>query len=347
MTMSRFEFLETLRKALDGLPQEVIDKTVADYEKRIHDASAAGQPEDDILASLGDPQAAADAVRAGLAPKPPVVITQPAPRMAPPPASNGPTRAARGVFSLIGLMVFNVFLILPALAYAGLLVAAFAVSLACYGGGIVLTGASLSGVTELSLNEPFHHVHVGRPVHLASNDDHTLVKIGPAGIHVETGDGVLHVEPSSGAGGAASGSASVPAAAANAASASASASTSSDSTKPDHDTSIDIGPNGIVIKDGDKTSTLGKGENENVDIDVPGLHVHGNNVNVDDDEYDDSSISLGEDLISESRPVQVSVGIALIVGGIIGFLLSLVILRYTVLGIGKLAQMEFGVLRGV
>ena len=50
--MTRFEYIAALRSALEGLPPEVIERTVAEYEKRIFDASAAGQAEDEIIAVM-------------------------------------------------------------------------------------------------------------------------------------------------------------------------------------------------------------------------------------------------------------------------------------------------------
>lgn len=326
--MTRFEYIEALRKALEGLPPDVIARTVADYEKRIYDASAAGQSEDEILAGLEDPQQVADSLRAPPAPKLPAVATAPQPN----PnhsraAAQGPASALRMAVSFVGLMVFNLFLIVPAIAYAGLLIAAFAVSLACYVGGIAMTGASVAGVNQFSLDEPFDHMNFHKPdvvTDLRSRDGRTMVKIGENGIHVEAGDKRIHVEPRT--------TGDAPMAAANAGSASASASTPS-STPADGNTTVDIGPKGIVVKDGNDES--------DVDIDIPGLHIHDNDMDIDK-----GSFTLGTDFISESRPVQVSVGIGIILAGIIGFLLCLAVARYTMLGIARLAQLEFSVLRG-
>ncbi|HEX8954971.1 MAG TPA: DUF1700 domain-containing protein [Burkholderiaceae bacterium] len=326
--MTRFEYIAALRSALEGLPPEVVDRTVAEYEKRIYDASAAGQNEDEIIAGLGDPQQVADDLRAQYAPKAPdVVVAPPQAHVVPP--SQRPAGVIRMFFSFVGLMVFNLFLVIPAIAYAGLLIGAFAMSLACYLGGIAVTGASVAGVNQLSLAEPFHHVYVDKPgaiEDMRHHDGRTVVNIGESGVHVETGDKRIHVLPAS-AVTAETGSASTPA------------------TAPvqdgDHNTSVDIGPKGIVVKDegakGDKAVT----DDEDVDVDMPGLHIHNH-----DADADRNTVTLGTDFISASQPVQVGVGIGIILAGIVGFLLCLTIARYTWLGVVKLAQMEFGVLRG-
>ncbi len=326
--MTRFEYIEALRKALEGLPPEVVARTVAEYEQRIHDASAAGQSEDEILAGLEDPQQVADKLHAELAPKPPAVT-----------AAQGPASVFRMAASFVGLMVFNLFLIIPAIAYAGLLIAAFAVSLACYVGGIAMTGASVAGVNQFSLDEPFDHMSFHKPdaiADLRSHDGRTVVDIGEKGLHVEAGDKLIHIGPQPHVGNAET------QAVAQADTASASASVSSSSMPGDATgTTIDIGPQSIIVKDGvPKDARTGHDEGD-VDVDIPGLHIHDN-----DADFDKGSFTLGTDFFSESRPVQIGIGIAITMAGIISFLLCLVIARYTLLGIARLAQLEFGLLRG-
>jgi uncharacterized membrane protein len=328
--MTRFEYLTALRSALEGLPPEVIERTLAACEQRIHEASAAGRSEDEILASLEDPQKVADDLRAEHAPKVPAVISAAPSQNAP--ALRGPVSALRMFFSLIGLSVFNLFLIGPAIAYASLLIAAFAVSLACYAAGIAITGASLSGVNQVALAGPFHHVYFDKPEQIADlrhHDGRTTVNIGETGIHVETGDKLIHVVPST----VAATQAGAPSAGASAASAAAS------TPATDHNTVVDISPNGVIVKDGGDRDV--KASDDDVDVDLPGLHIHNSDVDVDH-----GAVSLGTDFISESQSVQVGVGIGIIFTGVIGFLLCLTILRYTWMGVLKLAQLEFGVLRG-
>ncbi|HEX7640799.1 MAG TPA: DUF1700 domain-containing protein [Burkholderiaceae bacterium] len=327
--MTRFEYIAALRSALEGLPPEVVERTVAEYEKRIHEASAAGRNEDEIIAGLGDPQQVAEDLRAQHAPKTPAAVAPP-PQAHTVPPSQRPGSAVRMFFSFVGLMVFNLFLVIPAIAYAGLLIAAFAVSFACYLGGIAVTGASVAGVNQLSLDEPFHHVYLDKPGaidDMRHHDGRTVVNIGERGVHVETGDKRIHVVPAS-AVTTETGSASTPAAA--------------PAPESDHNTSVDIGPKGIVVKDeGSKDDEAETNDDEDMDVDMPGLHIHNRDVDAGH-----NTVMLGTDFISSSQPVQVGVGIGIIFAGIIGFLLCLTIARYTWLGVVRLAQMEFSVLRG-
>lgn len=327
--MTRFEYIAALRSALEGLPPDVIERTVAACEQRIHDASAAGQSEDDILASLEDPQKVAADLHAAHAPKLPAVVTAPQAHTTTP--ARGPASALRMFFSLIGLMVFNLFLIGPAIAYAGLLIAAFAISLTCYLGGVAVTGASLTGINQVSLAGPLKHVSFDEPDEVADmhhHDGRTRVNIGEAGVHVETGSTRVHVVPASLAVTQAS---TVPASATDAAS----------KTGTGDDTVVDIGPKGVVVKDDGGRDVFVDDDDDNTDVDMPGLHFHRRDAG-----FDHNIVSLGTDFISESQPVQVGVGIGIIFAGIISFLLCLAILRYTLLGVVKLAQLELGVLRG-
>jgi uncharacterized membrane protein len=365
--MTRFEFLEALKQALTGLPPDLIAKTVAEYERRIFEASAAGQSEDEIMAGLGEPQKIADDLRASLAPKVPVVVPSPAQSSVPAatPAPKGPLNVFRVFFSFIGLMLFNLFLVIPVTVYAALLFAAFITSLAFFGGGIVLTAGGISGVNQIVLDEPFRHIRIVRPhaeigahASVTTSDEHTVVNIGENGVHVET-NGDAHPAAAASASKdtasakAVAGSAAV-AASASSAKAAASASTPADSAKTTHEhTVVDIGPQGVTVvskdaegnehgkrflRDGDGD---GDGDDDNVNIDMPGLHIHDGDLDADD-----SVISLGGDFISASRPVQIGVGIGITLAGIIGFLLCLVVSRYTLLGLYRLAQMELAVLRG-
>ncbi|HEY8025075.1 MAG TPA: DUF1700 domain-containing protein [Burkholderiaceae bacterium] len=360
--MTRFEFIEGLKQALTGLPPEVITRTVAEYERRIFEASAAGQSEEEILAGLGNPQQIADNLRAEMAPKVPAVV-MPAPV---PPAAKGPVNFGRAFFSFIGLMLFNLFLVVPVTVYAALLFAAYVMSLGFFGGGIALTAGAVSGVNQIVLNEPFHHVRVQRSPGENGNGDHTVVKIGENGVHVETNADARLVSASSkikdamsekaasATAGATSAASATSAAGASASSAASSAAKPAATEQKEH-TVVDIGPNGVTIdsKDG-AHSGEGSGKlflhdhdgddedaDDNVNIDMPGLHLHNG-----DFDSDESVLSLGTDFISASRPVQVGAGIGIILAGIIGFLLCLVVTRYSLLGLYRLAQMEFAVLRG-
>ena len=62
--MNKMEFLNLLRKGLDGLPIEDINDIIRDQEEYINDAMAAGKSEQVGVDSLGDPKVLAATLRA-------------------------------------------------------------------------------------------------------------------------------------------------------------------------------------------------------------------------------------------------------------------------------------------
>jgi len=278
--MTRFEFIDALREALTGLPPETIAATVAEYERRIRVASDAGQSEDDIMASLGDPQNIAAECRSARPATTTITVKRDEP----------PASFARTFFSFAGLTVFNLFLAIPAIAYCSLLFASFVLALACYGGGIAMTGASLAGVEGISFDRPDY------PRFQIQRD-----------------------------------AAGVPAAA-NGATPNPSAAANGSIQIADGTSKVEIGPRGVDVCDGSSRVRIG------TDGDLPGLHI--GNPGQDRDFYFD----IGD--VGQVRPMLVSIGIGLILAGIVAFLLCLVLARFTLVGIVRLAQMELSILKG-
>jgi uncharacterized membrane protein len=62
--MTKFEFLDTLRRRLAGLPPAEIDELVGDYATHFDEGMAAGRSEAEIAAALGDPMRLARELRA-------------------------------------------------------------------------------------------------------------------------------------------------------------------------------------------------------------------------------------------------------------------------------------------
>jgi uncharacterized membrane protein len=299
--MTRFEYIDALKQALAGLPPEVIAATVADYEQRIAAASAAGQSEEQILASLDNPQKVAAERRAARQVQ---AFKQ----------EKTPVNFVRMFFSFIGLMVFNFMLIVPAIVYSALLFASFAIAIASYSGGIMMTATSLAGVNEISLDPHFYAAAHERVREKANRDDsHVIIDIGKQGNAAKN-------QTASQASNQAS------AASASSASAPVIASVGGNSSESDD----------FIIAD--ENDHLGIFEDEHgVNIDMPGLHMHspGHSHN----------LFFATDDFSASRPVQVSIGVGLIIGGILMFLLCLVVSKFTWIGIVRLVQMEFSVLK--
>ncbi|HYD82027.1 MAG TPA: DUF1700 domain-containing protein [Paucimonas sp.] len=168
--MTKFEFLNTLKTALHGLPADKVERTVAEYERRFEQGSAAGRSEEDIARELGDPWDIAAQVRLPTRER----------------AANGAAKAGRVFISGVGLAVFNLFMIIPTFLYGILLMVLYIVALVSYFGGIFLTASSLSGVEEVAFRMPFEQVVIDAPnTRHAENFDRLRIRIGEDGIQIQ------------------------------------------------------------------------------------------------------------------------------------------------------------------
>jgi uncharacterized membrane protein len=167
---SKLDYLDALKRALMGLPPDVQAKTLAWYEQRFVDGAAVGRSEQDVAKELGDPRDVALTLRtnahfAQLSHKP------------------APTNSvARTVVSGFGLLVFNLFMLIPAAVFASLLMALYVSAFGVYVSGIAVTASGLAGSNELVLSAPLSRLEI-------TNDDspsetQTRVSIGEHGIQV-------------------------------------------------------------------------------------------------------------------------------------------------------------------
>jgi uncharacterized membrane protein len=369
--MNRFEYLDALRDALFGLPEAAVASIVADYERRFAERSLAGQSEEEIMASLGDPKQIAAEKRATL-------------QLNAFKEKKSVGNLVRLFFSLIGLFIFNLFMLVPSIIYLTLLLVAFVVSLVVYGAGIVVTAASLAGVSGLPMDDPFDHARIEH--HASALDKYkgggpTSIDIGNKGILIQSQPQVAaagtNTSASTNAAASAAASANAGdknalhpnnkvAASAVAAKGAASAKDSASGAKNtasagkdvalvtgdviskqndtewndnrDHDVDIEIGNNGVHIGNADIDDAGVRVGNLHIDDSgVRFIHAHGEDV--------PRFITFGNDFLSESRPAQVGIGISMVFSGIILFLLCLVVAKLTWIGICRLAQMEFSVLK--
>lgn len=177
--MNKTEYMNTLRQELNGLPSEVVEDTMWAYEGRFVDGMVAGRDEMDIAASLPAPRIVAAQKRASL-------------RYQDLKEKVTPTNFASLLVALLGVMMLNFFMIIPAIVGSMLLFAAYLSSLAIYVVGIVITATVLAGVPQINLNIPTHHI---RHVDQQFDDDmdqefsvhhgNVRVDITPSGITVD------------------------------------------------------------------------------------------------------------------------------------------------------------------
>ena len=175
--MGKLEYLDALKRAMHGLPPEIQAKTLAWYEQRFVDGVAAGRSEASIAEELDDPRKVAVTLRAST-------------HMAAFKETRSPANGLRMLVAGVGLLVFNLFMAIPAAVFASLLVAAYGTAFGIYVSGIAITASGLAGANELVLNNPLHRIEImedgGRRETVENS--RTRVSIGQQGIHVYEDD---------------------------------------------------------------------------------------------------------------------------------------------------------------
>ncbi|MCD2516635.1 DUF1700 domain-containing protein [Massilia sp. G4R7] len=263
--MGKLEYLDALKRAMHGLPPATQAKTLAWYEQRFVDGIEAGRSEDSIAEELGDPRKVAVTLRTSA-------------HMDAFAAKKNPANAARLIVSSAGLLVFNLFMAIPAAVYAALLVTVYACALGFYVSGIAITASGLAGANELVLNNPLHHIERmddGSERRTTTNS-RTRVAIGEQGIHIYEDDPAPDQELGGEAG--------------------------------------DMGTSELAIRRAEQVA--------------------------------DTGIQITTDLDRESRTTQTVFGLSMVCGGILLFLLSLVVTKYTFIGLKRYLGMNLSLLKG-
>ena len=167
--MGKLEYLDALKRAMAGLPPELQAKTLAYYEQCFVDAASLGRLETAVSEELGDPKKIAMTLRANAH----LQALQNKPH---------PVSLVRMAVSAVGLAIFNLFMVVPALVYGALLASLVAVAMSFYVGGIAITASGLAGANELLLQGPFQQIVTdegGEPAEVQ-----TRININETGIHV-------------------------------------------------------------------------------------------------------------------------------------------------------------------
>ena len=165
--MGKLDYLDALKRAMLGLAPELQARTLAWYEQRFVDGMAAGRPEADIARELDDPKKVALTLRANT-------------HMAAFAEQKNPANLVRVLVSSLGLLIFNLFMLIPAAVFGALLASLYVGAFALYLGGIAVTASGLAGANELVLDGPLRHVVDGS----AAAGARTRVSIDETGIEV-------------------------------------------------------------------------------------------------------------------------------------------------------------------
>lgn len=171
--MHQQDYLDTLRRALAGLPPDLVAKTMSYYEQSFNEGLAAGRSAQEIAHDLGDPKKIALTLRASTQRR---AFEQ----------KKTPVNLLRLLVSLAGLAIFNLFMVIPAAVYAALLATLYAVGLSFYLAGIAITASGLSGANELLLDGPLRYMLVHDDDGGAGDDQRqTRITIGDTGIEID------------------------------------------------------------------------------------------------------------------------------------------------------------------
>lgn len=168
--MGKLDYLDALRRAMAGISADTQAKTLAYYEQRFVDGVAAGRTEAEVAAELDDPKKIAMTLRASV-------------HMHSFEQKKNPANLMRLLVSVVGLAIFNLFMVVPALVYASLLAILYAVGLAFYVAGIAITASGLAGANELVLDGPFRDMILSHASEEERDKLQAIVTIGEDGVH--------------------------------------------------------------------------------------------------------------------------------------------------------------------
>jgi uncharacterized membrane protein len=265
--MGKLEYLDALKRAMLGLPPDIQAKTLAYYEQRFVDAEVAGRAEQDLARELDDPAKIAMTLRANA-------------HLGAFAEKKNPANLVRLLVSAVGLAIFNLFMLVPAIVCSALLFTLYACGLAFYLAGIATTASGLAGTNELVLDWPARMVTIDPD---SRGERQTHILIGDSSILVRQ-----ERPPAS-------------------------------SSRP---------------ADGDDADDADEGRHDD------------SRVRRGAEAVADSTLRISTDMDAESRTTQTLVGLGLVLGGIVLFLVSLVITRYSLIGLKRYFQMNRSLLKG-
>lgn len=257
--MGKLEYLDALKRAMLGLPPELQAKTLAWYEQRFVDGMGAGRAEADIAQELDDPKKVALTLRANT-------------HMDAFREQKNPANLVRVLVSSLGLLIFNLFMLIPAAVFGSLLAALYVGAFALYVSGIAITASGLAGANELVLDGPLRHVIDG----VAREHVRTRVSIDETGIEVSEDK--------------------------------------APEATPEGEDEAGSGSGSRVVRGAERVAGSG--------------------------------LRISTDMDDESRATQTVLGLAAVLGGIVLFLVSIVVTRYAALGIKRYLQLNMSLLRG-
>lgn len=317
--MGKERFLEALKRHMAGINPDIQARTLAYYEQRFIDGLAAGRSEDEIATDLDDPKKIAMTLRAS---SHRAAFAQ----------NKTPVNAVRMLFSMIGLLIFNTFMVVPAIVYASMLAAMYVCALAFYLSGVVITASGLSGVHDIVIDGPLHHS--------ARGDDGTRTKIsiGKDGIHIspeKVGDDPVEASR-----------AAIEASREALERSREEMQRSKEEGKQALREALKIAAEASRQAARDIREGIEDGIEEGMDEAGESTPNRSERVLRRAEAMADHGISFSSDLDGTSRTTTTVVGLGLVVGGILLFLLCLVVSKYTLIGLRRYIDMNIALLMG-
>jgi len=336
--MGKLEYLDALKRAMAGLAPAVQAKTLAYYEQRFVDGVAAGRSEQDVAAELDAPTKIAMTLRASS-------------HLSAFEQKKNPATFVRMVVSGLGLAIFNLLMVVPAAVYFSMLLALYAVAFGFYIIGIATTASALAGANELVLNRPFGIV-------LSDDDDgsernaQTHISISESGIRVFN-DKPGTREDDTEAGADAADAADAADDAADTSSRAAVIERARREAERAGRLAARAGREaeraaGVAAREAERTAAreaaraVGRENGGEADFarPRPARVLRGAEA------VAGRAIRITTDLDSRSRTTQTAFGLVMVVGAILLFLLSLVLSKYTMVGLKRYFQMNLSLLKG-
>jgi uncharacterized membrane protein len=314
--MGKMEYLDALKRAMAGLAPAVQAKTLAYYEQRFVDGVAAGRSEQDVAAELDTPAKIAMTLRASA-------------HMAAFEQKKNPATFIRMLVSGLGLAIFNLLMVVPAAVYFSMLLALYATAFGFYIIGIATTASGLAGANELVLTRPFGIVlsddHHGR-----GRTAQTHVSISESGIQIF--DDKVRERDTDAARDAERVASDARRAAADAvARAKDAAAKASDDAARASDDAADAAD---AVEERSRSADADFARPRPAAVIRRAEAMAGR------------AIRITTDVDARSRTTQTAFGLAMVVGAILLFLISLVISKYTLIGVKRYIQMNLSLLKG-
>jgi len=312
--MGKTDYLDALKRAMAGLAPAVQAKTLAYYEQRFVDGVAAGRSEQEVAAELDAPARIAMTLRASS-------------HMAAFEQKKNPASFLRMLVSGLGLAIFNLLMVVPAAVYFSMLLALYATAFGFYIIGIATTASGLAGANELVLSRPFGIVLAGDRDGSDRNGQ-THVSISESGIQIFNDK--ARDAPYAGDAEPAAHDARLAAADAVAKARDAAAA-ARDAAAKAGDAAADAA---------DAVEERGRSADADFARPRPAAVIRRAEAMAG------RAIRITTDVDARSRTTQTAFGLAMVVGAILLFLLSLVLSKYTMIGLKRYVQMNLSLLKG-